>query len=104
MKSFFFGIILIIPIAGIISSFDTEDRSGVRGTIEPFEGVKIITAMNDQDTVSKVPTNGSFILDLKPGTWKIVIETVSPFKKFQRDFVTVYKDQFTDIGYIKLEK
>ena len=96
MKNFI-GIIISVVL---ISSF--ADRSGIQGTIDPPEGARKIWAVSGKDTVAIIPSPGSFIMDVKPGSWKLVVEAVLPYKNVERDGVLVTDGQITDIGLIKL--
>ena len=98
MKNFI-GIIISVVL---ISSFASNDRSGIQGTIDPPEGAKRIWAVSGKDSVSIIPAPGSFIMDVKPGSWKLVVEAVLPYKNVERDAVLVIEGQLTDVGLIKL--
>ena len=95
-----FGVIIAVVL---ISSF-AKDRSGIQGTIDPPEGAKRIWAVNGKDTVSIIPAPGSFIMDVKPGSWKLVVEAVLPYKNVERESILVTDGQLTDIGLIKLSQ
>jgi hypothetical protein len=95
-----FGIIIAVVL---ISSF-AKDRSGIQGTIDPPEGAKRIWAVSGKDTVSIIPSPGSFIMDVKPGSWKLVVEAVLPYKNVERESILVIDGQITDIGLIKLSQ
>ena len=98
MKNFIGTLIAVV----LISSFASQDRSGIQGTIDPPEGARRIWAVSGKDTVSIIPAPGSFIMDVKPGSWKLVIEAVLPYKNAERDAVLVTEGQITDVGLIKL--
>ena len=93
-----FGVIIAVVL---ISSF-ANDRSGIQGTIDPPEGAKRIWAVSGKDTVSIIPAPGSFIMDVKPGSWKLVVEAVLPYKNVERESILVVDGQITDVGLIKL--
>jgi hypothetical protein len=96
------NIIGIVVTVFIMSAFDSDIRSGIQGTIDPPEGAKRIWAVSGKDTVSIIPAPGSFILDAKPGTWKLVVEAVLPYKNAERDGILVVDGELTDVGLIKL--
>ena len=100
MKNFIGFIISIV----LISSFAVNDRSSIKGTIDPPEGAKRIWAVSGKDTVSIIPSPGSFIMDVKPGSWKMVVEAVLPYKNVERDGVLVMDGELTDVGLIKLSQ
>jgi hypothetical protein len=41
-------------------------------------------------------------MDVKPGSWKLVVEAVLPYKNDERESILVTDGQITDIGLIKL--
>ena len=98
MKNIMGTIIAVV----LISSFGLHDRSGIQGTIDPPEGAKRIWAVSGKDTVSIIPAPGSFIMDVKPGSWKLVVEAVLPYKNAERESILVTEGQITDVGLIKL--
>jgi hypothetical protein len=98
MKNFIGVMISIV----LISSFAFKDRSAIQGTIDPPEGAKRIWAVSGKDTVSIIPPPGSFIIDVKPGSWKLIIEAALPYKNTERESILVTDGQITDIGLIKL--
>ena len=88
----------------LVSSFASKFRSGIQGTIDPPEGAKRIWAVSGKDTVSIIPAPGTFIMDLKPGSWKLVVEAVLPYKNAERDAILVTDGEITDVGLIKLSQ
>ncbi|HWN88867.1 MAG TPA: hypothetical protein VNM35_07385 [Chitinophagaceae bacterium] len=100
MKNFI-GIVISVVL---ISSFASNYRSGIQGTIDPPEGAKRIWAVSGKDSVSIIPAPGSFIMDVKPGSWKLVVEAVLPYKNVERDAVLVVEGELTDVGLIKLSQ
>lgn len=86
----------------LISNFAIDDRAGIQGTIDPPEGAKRIWAVSGTDTVAIIPAPGSFIMDVKPGSWNLVVEAVLPYKNAQREGILVTEGQITDVGLIKL--
>ncbi|HKC37042.1 MAG TPA: hypothetical protein VKB95_13300 [Chitinophagaceae bacterium] len=99
MKNFIGIIVAVVLILGF-----AKDRSGIQGTIDPPEGAKRIWAVSGKDTVSIIPPPGSFIMDVKPGSWKLVVEAVLPYKNVERESILVIDGQITDIGLIKLSQ
>jgi len=98
------NLIGVIISVVLITSFASMDRSGIQGTIDPPEGAKRIWAVSGKDTVSIIPAPGSFIMDVKPGSWKLVVEAVLPYKNAERESILVIDGQITDIGLIKLSQ
>ena len=100
MKNFLGVVVSLI----LVSTFASNFRSGIQGTIDPPEGAKRIWAVSGKDTVSIIPAPGSFIMDVKPGSWKLVIEANLPYKNAERESILVTDGEITDIGLIKLNQ
>jgi hypothetical protein len=79
-------------------------KAGIYGAIDPPEGARKVWAINGRDSASSVPTTGKFSLEVKPGTWKIVVEAIQPYQSVVLDNVLVQENQFTDAGVIKLRQ
>jgi len=77
-------------------------KSGIYGSIDPPDGSKRIWAISGTDSVSTVPLTGKFSLEVKPGTWKLIVEAVPPLKNTVVESVLVQEGQSADAGVIKL--
>ena len=90
----------------VLSAFVSRTivASGIHGTISPAEGAKRVVAFNGTDSASVVPASGSFTLDVKPGTWKLKVEAVAPYKDAEVEGIVVEADKSTDAGEIKLSQ
>src|SRR5258705_13590016 len=100
MKNFIGIVVSVLLISGFVSNY----RSGIKGTIDPPEGARRIWAVSGKDTVSIIPAPGSFIMDVKPGSWKLVVEAVLPYKNAERESILVVEGELTDVGLIKLSQ
>lgn len=100
MKSFLSVIVSLV----LVSTFASKFRSGIQGTIDPAVGARQIWAVSGKDTVAIIPAPGNFILDVKPGAWKLVVEANLPYKNAERESILVTDGEITDIGLIKLEQ
>jgi hypothetical protein len=89
-----------------ICAFISPDhaKSGIYGTIDPAEGAKKVWAISGTDSVSTVPITGKFSLEVKPGTWKLIVEAVPPLKSTQLEGILVQEGQSADAGVIKLSE
>lgn len=87
-----------------ICAFISPDRvkSGIYGTIDPPDGARKVWAINGTDSVSTVPLTGKFSLEVKPGTWKLIVEAVPPLKTALVENILVQEGESADAGLIKL--
>ena len=102
MKKIF--IILCITFVAMAAFIVPAKLSGIHGTISPADGGKKVWAIGTSgtDTVSVVPSSGAFSLEVKPGTWKIIVEAAKPYKDATISNITVEEGKYTDAGEIKL--
>ncbi|MEI9810072.1 MAG: carboxypeptidase regulatory-like domain-containing protein [Bacteroidota bacterium] len=77
-------------------------KSGIYGSVDPADGARKVWAISGSDTVSAVPLTGKFSLEVKPGTWKLIVEAIAPYKNAVVESVLVQEGQSTDAGVIKL--
>lgn len=98
--------IILFPVLLLIgfSGFQTDLISGIQGSVDPPQGAKKVWAVSSADSVSVVPQAGNFSIEVKPGTWRIFVETVAPYKSSVLDNIVVNPEQFTNVGVIKLEE
>jgi hypothetical protein len=95
---------LYIAAAGILA-FYTVAVGSIKGTVAPAEGGVRAWAESATDTMKASIINGAYeITDVKPGTYKLVIEARPPYKNTARDGIAVVDGQSTDAGEIRLEK
>ena len=76
-----------------------------KNSVAPAEGGVRAWAESSTDTMKASIINGAYkISDLKPGTYKLVIEAKPPYKNTAKDGIVVVDCQSTDAGEIRLEK
>jgi hypothetical protein len=77
----------------------------VKGTITPLNGGIKCWAISQTDTFQTNIANGAFELsNLKPGTYRITIEAIPPFKNAVREGIDIRNGEVTDIGEIRLQQ
>ena len=97
-----FILLMLIVIFGFISG--NYYKSGLHGLIEPVDGARKVWAISGTDSFSTIPVVGKFAIDLKPGSWTVIVEAVSPLKNAMMDNVLVQENQSTDVGLITLRE
>ena len=93
-----------IAIVGLFS-FRSLVNGSVKGTVSPADAAVRAWVISSTDTL-KVPIDkGNFVIDdVKPGTYKVIIEAKPPFKNAAKDGITVSDGQPSDVGEIKLSQ
>jgi hypothetical protein len=86
-------------------AFTSMYSGSISGAVKPADGASRAWAISGADTSKSVIQNGHFeFMDLKPGTYKLIIEAKPPYKNLAKDNVTVLDGQPTNLGEIKLEQ
>ena len=97
------GAIGIAAALGLFA-FTTLQTGSIKGTVSPSGSASKAMAVSGMDTLKVNIDKGSFTLDIKPGTYKLVIEAVSPYKNFEKEGVMVEEGKSTNVGEITLQQ
>jgi hypothetical protein len=100
---------LLVPaiIVGCMALFAFSGRlaGSIKGSITPADAAARVWAESPTDTSHAQIMNGNFeISNVKPGTYRIVVEATPPYQNFTKDNVVVADGQATDMGVIKLSR
>jgi hypothetical protein len=86
-------------------AFTIHQGGSIKGIVVPVEGGVHAWAECSADTLMGNITNGSFeISDVKPGSYRIIIEARPPYRNASKENVIVASGQVVDAGEFKLEK
>lgn len=99
--------ILVASIAMIFALFAfTNFKNGsIKGSVSPSASATSAFVVSGMDTMRTNIQNGAFqIGEVKPGTYKLVIEAIAPYKNFAKAGVVVNEKKDTDVGEITLQK
>src|SRR6188768_3917820 len=93
---------LFITIIALYAFSPNKVASGIHGIIDPADGAKKVWAISGTDSVSTTPSMGNFSVEVRPGTWKLIVEAVSPYKNALIENILIQDGQSFDAGVIKL--
>lgn len=103
MKKTFVTLIALSTAIVTLHAFKpAEQTTGIKGSIVPADGASMVWGINGADTIKAAPSNGSFALTAKAGTWKIIVDAKDPLKDAVMEKVEVKDGQITDVGEVKL--
>lgn len=94
---------MAITTAGLYA-FTGFNTGNVKGLVDPTNGAVRAWAISTTDTASADIINGAFAIDVKAGTYNVVIEAVPPYKNLTKERVQVSENASVDLGVIKLEQ
>lgn len=92
----------MLGVAGI-SAIGTV-KSTIVGKINPPDAAESVWAISTTDSVKAGISTGQFALDVKPGTYKLVIDARDPYKDVLLENLQVAQDQTLDLGEIPLKQ
>lgn len=96
---------IVATIGAGIFALNMMFAGSVKGTITPADSAMNVWAISATDTFRSTITNGFFeIKNVKPGTYKIMVEASAPFKNATKEQVVVKENEQTDVGEIRLEQ
>lgn len=88
-----------------LSSMKDIAASGISGKVTPAEGAESVWAIKGIDSLkTTVSTDGTFNLEVAPGTWKLVVAAKAPYRNAEIKELVVMLNSTTDVGEIKLDK
>jgi hypothetical protein len=97
-------LILVIAIVTILHAYRAAQKSGISGRITPADAVVLVYAIQGTDSLKFIPTAGSFLIEAKPGLYKIIIDGKEPYKDVMLENIEVSNGKTTDLGEIKLSR
>jgi hypothetical protein len=106
MKASTIKIVALVAIAASLFAFRNLQTTGsIKGIVSPSNGAVRAWAETMSDTLKADVVNGSYeIINVKPGTYRVIIEAKPPFRNAAKENVIVIDGHATDAGEIKLEK
>lgn len=104
MKKTLFTLCATILTVAMLHAFRLMQSSSISGKIIPPEGAELVLATTGNDSMRTTIMNGAFVFTAKPGTWKITIKGIAPFKDAVLERVDVKEGQNTDLGEIRLQQ
>ena len=94
-----------LAMAFALFAFTASKNGSIKGTVSPSAAAISAYVVSGMDTMRTNIQNGAFeIGQVKPGTYKLVIEAIAPYKNFEKEGVVVNEKKATDVGEITLQQ
>ncbi len=87
-----------------MQAFTAMQSTFITGKIVPADAVEAVWAIKDTDSLSVKPTDGIFKMEVKPGTYKILIDAKEPIKDLMYEKLEITEGKTFDLGEVKLVK
>jgi hypothetical protein len=97
------SIVITGPLAYNIRPWPVAQQTSIAGKISPAEEAKAVSIVNGKDSLKVSLVSGNFFARVKPGKYKLIINTKARHKEVQLDNLVVKQNQSLDIGEIILQ-
>src|ERR1700740_608020 len=101
MKNTIIKLIAIVVITCTLFAFTVFAPASITGKVTPPDAIKDVWAVSLNDTARGQVSQGGFTIEnVKPGTYKVIIDAVAPYKDVVKEAVSVTEGQPVDLGEI----
>jgi uncharacterized membrane protein len=97
------GVLVLFIAVLVFSAFNTSTLSTINGRINPKDGAPFVWAIGPKDTVTAPIVNGSFMVEVKPGNYVLVIDAKDPYRDVRLENIQLKDGQTIDVGEILLQ-
>jgi hypothetical protein len=95
--------VVAASVAGLFA-FTTMTQTSITGKVTPAEGAETVWAISGTDSAKGTVTSGAFAIEVKPGTYKVIVDAKDPYKDVTLENLEVKQDQALDVGEIVLQQ
>ncbi len=95
--------IIATTVAGLFA-FSIAPQTSITGKVVPGDGAETVWAVSATDSTKGTVNAGNFALDVKPGTYKVIVDAKEPYKDVTLENLEVKQDQPLNVGEIVLQK
>ncbi|MEP6845415.1 MAG: carboxypeptidase regulatory-like domain-containing protein [Panacibacter sp.] len=105
MKNTRLGLMAIAAVTAGLFAFTNFEGGSIKGKIIPADGASQVWALSPKDTLKAIINQGIFeFQNANPGTYKVYIDAVEPYKDVIKEGVQVTEGGSADLGEISLQK
>ncbi len=97
-------LVLIVLMAIVLHAYKAFQTAGISGRVSPQNAAEMILATHGADSIKVIPANGVFMLEAKPGMYKVIVDAKQPFKDVLIESIEVTSGKTTDLGEIKVSQ
>lgn len=97
-------LVLIVLMAIVLHAYKAFQSAGISGKVSPQNAAELILAIEGADSIKVIPANGVFMLEAKPGMYKVIVDAKEPFKDVLIKSIEVTSGKTTDLGEIKVSQ
>jgi hypothetical protein len=94
--------IVAASVAGLFAF--TNTATSITGKVTPADGAETVWAISGTDSAKAAVSSGAFTIEVKPGTYKVIVDAKDPYKDVTLENLEVKQDQALDVGEIVLQQ
>ena len=94
--------IVAASVAGLVAF--TTTATSITGKVTPADQAETVWAISGTDSTKAAVTAGAFAIEVKPGTYKVIVDAKDPYKDVTLENLEVKQDQALDVGEIVLQQ
>lgn len=79
-------------------------KSVITGRVSPMDAAEAVWVLSNTDSLRSGLSSGQFAFDLKPGTYKLIVDAKDPYKDVLLDNIVVKAEETVDVGEIILKQ
>ncbi len=95
--------IVAASVAGLFA-FTTMTESSITGKVTPADAADAVWAISAADSTKGTISSGAFTIQVKPGTYKVIVDAKDPYKDVTLENLEVKQDEPLDVGEIVLQQ
>jgi hypothetical protein len=96
------GVVIVIASVALLSF--SYPKTSIAGKVNPADAAELVWLIGQSDSMKAVPSMGLFAFDVKPGTYKLIVDAKDPYKDVLLDNLQVKQDEVMDLGEIPLKQ
>jgi hypothetical protein len=96
-------IMILVLLLAISQSF-SGSKTAITGRVNPTDGAELVWLMGEKDSLKTGVSDGQFYFDVKPGAYKLMVQSRPPYKDVVLDNLVVRQEETLDVGEIILKQ
>lgn len=97
------SIVLTTPMSYTIKVGESTQETSIAGKVSPANEAQEVQIVNREDSVTATLVSGNFFARVKPGKYKLLVNTRTNNRVVQLDNVEVKQNQALNVGEIILQ-
>lgn len=97
-------LILALVFAALAVISFSGARTAIVGRVSPGDGVDLVWLLGENDSLKTAVSEGQFYFEVKPGSYKLLVDARAPYKDVTMDNLVVKSEETLDVGEIILKQ